>query len=326
VTGFYGQTGIQGETGISLGETGIQGVTGILGLDGETGIQGVTGLIGGTGIQGITGLANFIETDANPLPPVSLVPVLIWASESETVYVGITGLAPIQVSGGALKGDYGQTGISGVTGLIGGTGIRGVTGITAATGIQGTTGFYGQTGIQGVTGILGTSGGTGIRGETGIQGTFSAAYGGFFESNDATGRSTTLTAAVPTYFKFDPNVANDSSNMSVSSVTVSPTDMTCTVDGTYYAECFIYGKTYLATTTQQCLFYHKLYIDNVQTNYLSKVIRTNADSQGYHTISSYGNNIFPLHPNNVLNMRIASDVSGLTFNCYNYSLVVFKLN
>jgi hypothetical protein len=52
VTGFYGQTGIQGVTGL-VGGTGIQGVTGFYG---QTGIQGVTGLIGGTGIQGGTGI------------------------------------------------------------------------------------------------------------------------------------------------------------------------------------------------------------------------------------------------------------------------------
>ena len=194
VTGIYGKTGIQGVTGI-YGETGIQG---------GTGIRGVTGFYGGTGIQGITGLANFIDTDASPLPVIDLTPVLLWSDNKEALYMGATGIGTwVQISAGALQGGtgfgvsgktgiqgmtgftggtgiQGETGIQGVTGLVGGTGIQGVTGLVGGTGIQGVTGLIGETGIQGVTGIFGQTGiqgGTGIQGETGIRGVTGLALG-----------------------------------------------------------------------------------------------------------------------------------------------------
>lgn len=169
VSGGYGATGPQGETGASgIGATGLPGATGISGTLGGTGPQGVTGpsgigetgLPGYTGVQGLTG----IQGETGP------------AGKGETGLIGATGLQGITgVMGFTGPTGKGETGLRGVTGLPGVQGSQGETGVAGIgfTGLQGETGVQGTQGTQGETGVAGIQGETGvqgIQGETGVQG------------------------------------------------------------------------------------------------------------------------------------------------------------
>ena len=197
---FAGITGInhwvQISAGSEKGDQGLQGVTGLY-------VQGVTGFYGQTGLQGdtgIKGLANWVE-DAS-FPVIVDEPIFLWNTVDEALYAGITGIDHwVQISAGAERGDSGVTGLHGRTGIQGPTGIRGLTGLNGLTGIQGQTGFRGPIGLLGNTGNTGIQGQTGIMGVTGIRGscrTTSVASGSSLTPNSNTTDLYTITALAET--------------------------------------------------------------------------------------------------------------------------------